>query len=137
MVDILRAFTFPEKFATNLPVNRIVAGGKTVEDGVSFFHEKIQNGYQPRPIIVIKHPKEDLYAVLDGHHRFEALKKNGATEISSVVVDAYTNLQFELTKKGVFQPAPLLTKHVRIPFKKLAAYMKEFLENPWQMLGKE
>ena len=137
MVDIIRAFTFPEKFATNLPINRIVAGGKTVEDGVSHYNERIQNGYQPRPIIVIKHPKEDLYAVLDGHHRFEALKKCGATEISSVVVDAYSNLQFELTMKGVFQPAPLLTKHVRIPFKKLAAYMKEFLESPWQMLGKE
>ncbi len=137
MVDIIRAFTFPEKFAMNLPVNRIVADGKIVEDGVSHYHERIQNGYQPRPIIVIKHPREDLYAVLDGHHRFEALRMSGATEISSVVVDAYTDLQFELTKKGVFQPAPLLTKHVRIPFKKLAAYMKEFLENPWQMLGRE
>ncbi|MEE9116450.1 MAG: ParB/RepB/Spo0J family partition protein [Thermoplasmata archaeon] len=137
MVDIIRAFTFPEKFATSLRVNRIVADGKIVKDGVSHYHERIQNGYQPRPIIVIKHPKEDLYAVLDGHHRFEALRMSGATEISSVVVDAYTDLQFELTKKGVFQPAPLLTKHVRIPFKKLAAYMKEFLENPWQMLGKE
>jgi hypothetical protein len=137
LVDIIRAFTFPEKFATNLPINKIVADGKIVEDGVSFFHEKIQTGYQPRPIIVIKHPKEDLYAVLDGHHRFWALKKNGVTEISSVVVDAYSNLQFELTKKGVFQPGPLLTKHVRIPFKKFAAYMKEFLENPRQMLNKE
>jgi hypothetical protein len=136
LVDIIRAFTFPEKFKTNLPIDRIVADGKVVEDGVSHYHDKIQNGYEPRPIIVIKHPKEKLYAVLDGHHRFEALKMSGATEVSSVVVDAYSNLQFNLTKKGVFQPAPLLTKYVRIPFKKLAAYMKEFLESPWQMLGR-
>jgi hypothetical protein len=135
LVDIIRAFTFPEKFKTELPMDRIVADGKVVEDGVDHYHEKIQNGYEPRPIIVIKHPTEELYAVLDGHHRFEALKKSGATEVSSVVVDAYSNLQFNLTKKGVFQPGPLLTKYVRIPFKKLAAYMKNFLENPWQMLG--
>lgn len=136
MVDIIRAFSFPQKYKENLPIDKIVADGKVVEDGVSHYHEKIEQGHEPKPLIVIKHPKEDIYAVLDGHHRFEAMKKLGMEKVSAVVVDSYTNLQFKMTKKGYFQPSPLLTKYVRIPIKKFTAYMKEFLENPWQLLGK-
>jgi len=136
VVDIIRAFSFPQKYKENLPIDKIVADGKVVEDGVSHYHEKIERGHEPKPLIVIKHPKEDIYAVLDGHHRFEAMKKLGMEEVPAVVVDSYTNLQFKMTKKGYFQPSPLLTKYIRIPIRKFAAFMKEFLENPWQMLGK-
>jgi hypothetical protein len=137
VVDIIRAFSTPEKFKTILPLDKIVADRKVVENGVSRYHEIIEKGHEPGPIIVLKHPNEDLYAVLDGHHRFWAMKEKGVKSVTSVVVDNYSNLGFELTKKGVFQPSPLFTKHVRIPLKRLTEYMRTFMENPWALVKKE
>ncbi|MFQ6060734.1 MAG: ParB N-terminal domain-containing protein [Thermoplasmata archaeon] len=133
MVDIIRAYANPEKYEIELPTEKIVADRKIVEDGVSHYHKKIERGQKPRPIIVLKHPREELYAVLDGHHRFWAMVKKGVKNIPSVVVDACTDLGFEMTKKGYFQPSPLFTKHVRIPMKKLAEYMKTFVWNPQEL----
>lgn len=137
MVDIIRAFSFPEKYKEELPVDRIVTDRKVVDDGVSHYHERFEKGHRPKPLVVIKHPKEDMYAVLDGHHRFEAMKRVGLVEVPAVVVDAYVKPVFNMTKKGYFQPTPAVTKYVRIPFKKFAAYMKQFLDDPWQLLSKD
>ncbi len=129
MVDIVRAYATPEKFKTNIPIDKIVGDEKIVENGVSHYQELLEQGKDLKPIIVIKHPKKDFYAVLDGHHRFWALKRTGMAQIPAVVVDVYTNLGFEMTKKGYFQPSPLFTKYVRIPLKKLTEYMKTFIWN--------
>ncbi|TET90563.1 MAG: hypothetical protein E3J35_05660 [Methanomassiliicoccales archaeon] len=129
MVDIIRAYASPDKYRTNLPVEKIVADEKIEERGVSHYQEFLEQRKELKPIIVIKHPKKDLYAVLDGHHRFWALKRTGMGQIPAVVVDVYTNLGFEMTKKGYFQPSPLFTKYVRIPLKKLTEYMKTFIWN--------
>lgn len=137
MVDIIRAFSFPNRYKQNLPINRIVCDQKVVEEGISHYQEKLEMGHDPKPLIVIKHPNEEMYAVLDGHHRFQAMKKMGMHRVPAVVVNAYLKPVFTLTKKGYFQPTPIVTKYVRIPFKKLTAYMKGFLENSWQLLGKE
>lgn len=137
MVDIVRAFSFPEKYAENLPMDRIVADDKVEAEGVSHYHDKFRKGHKPAPIIVVKHPKEDIYAVLDGHHRFSAMKEMGAEEVRAVVIDSYIEMGFNLTKKGVFQPDPILTKYVRMPFRRFTAYMKEFMEDPWQKLARE
>lgn len=134
MVDIVRAYATPEKFKTNLPVDRIMGDEKIVENGVSLYQELLKQGEELKPIIVIKHPKKDFYAVLDGHHRFWALRKMGTEEISAVVVDVYTNLGFEMIKRGYFQPSPLFTKYIRIPLKKFTEYMKTFLWNTQQLL---
>jgi hypothetical protein len=37
------------------------------------YQKRIQNGEKIGPLIVVKHPNFDLYAVLDGHHRYYAL----------------------------------------------------------------
>lgn len=127
MVDIVRAYATPEKFKTNIAIDRIVGDEKIVEDGVSRYKELMEQGEELKPIIVIKHPKKDFYAVLDGHHRYWALRRMGAEEISAVVVDSYTNLGFEMTKRGYFQPSPLFTKYIRIPIKKFTKYISDFL----------
>lgn len=137
MVDIIRAFSFPDRFKEEIPIDRIVTDRKVVEDGVSHYHNKLEQGHEAKPLIVIKHPKREVYAVLDGHHRFEAMKRMGVEEVQAVVVDAYLKPVFTMTKKGYFQPMPIITKYVRIPFKKFAAYMKQFLDNPWQLLSKD
>lgn len=137
MVDIIRAYSNPQKYRTDLPMDSIVADKKIVEEGVSHYGTKLGDGQELKPIIVIKHPKEDIYAVLDGHHRFWALNRKGAETIPAVVVDSYVDLGFNMTKKGYFQPLPLFTEYVRIPVKRLRKYMKTFLEEPKKLLRKQ
>lgn len=137
MVDIIRAVSFPEKFKEELPIDRIVTDRKVADDGVSHYHDRFEKGHNPKPLVVIKHPKEEVYAVLDGHHRFEAMKRVGLEEVPVVVVDAYVEPVFTMTKKGYFQPTPAITRYIRIPFKRFAAYMKEFLDDPWQLLDRD
>jgi hypothetical protein len=80
--------------------------------------------------VVIKHPDRELYAVLDGHHRFEAVKKKGLKTIRAAVVDDYTGLGFELTKQGVFQPSAEFTRYIRVPLKRFAEDMRRFFFEP-------
>ena len=134
MVDIIRAYTKSEKYKELIPIEKIVVDTKVVDAGVAHYEEMIESGEELKPIIVIKHPKEDYYAVLDGHHRFCAMSKKGLTELSCVVINVYTNLQFKMTKMGFFQPAPLFTKYVRIPAKRLNRYMSKFIKNPKSLL---
>ncbi|MCK4443351.1 MAG: ParB N-terminal domain-containing protein [Thermoplasmata archaeon] len=136
-MDIIRAVSFPEKYKETLPIDRIVAEKKVDEEGVLHYRDKLENGYVTKPLIVLKHPKEEIYAVLDGHHRFEAMRSVGLEEVPAVVVDAYVEPVFIMTKKGYFQPTPAITKYVRIPFWKFVAYMRQFLDDPWQMLSKD
>lgn len=134
MVDIIRAYTKSEKYKEFIPIEKIVVDTKVVDEGVSRYEEMIESGEELKPIIVIKHPKEDFYAVLDGHHRFCAMSRKGLQQASCVVINVYTNLQFKMTKKGYFQPAPLFTKYVRIPAKRLNRYMSRFIRNPRSLL---
>lgn len=135
MVDIIRAYTNPEKYKEYIPIEKIVVDEKVVDEGVTRYEKIIESGEELKPIIVIKHPKEDYYAVLDGHHRFWALVAQELTEAPCVVINVYTNLQFKMTQKGYFQPSPLFTKYVRIPVKRFQEYMKNFIQNPKSLLG--
>ena len=137
MTDLVRAYARPEKFATELPVDRIVCDGKVDEGHVERILEDMDDPSTLKPIVVIKHPRQDVYAVLDGHHRFSAARRRGATTVRAAVVDDYVGLGFELTKRGAFQPSPLFTKHVRVPAKRLASYMERFLGAPREMLREE
>lgn len=130
MTDLLRAYFQPEKHAQDLPIELILSDEKVDEEWV----EKIKDGgvdpQQLRPIVVIRHPREDAYAVLDGHHRFQLVREMGCTTIRAAVVDDYVGLGFFLTKKGAFQPTPAFTKHVRIPLKRFIWWMTAFLKDP-------
>jgi hypothetical protein len=125
MTDLIRAYTTPYKYAIDLPVAKIVCDENIDDDYVQKLTEADASKFTP--IIVIKHPKKELYAVLDGHHRFKAARLSGLETIKAVVVDDYVGLGFELTRQGVFQPTPEFTRYVRIPMKRFISYMRDFL----------
>ena len=115
----------PEKYAVELPIEKIACDENVDTDYVQRLSEVDVSKFTP--IIVIKHPDKDLYAVLDGHHRFKAARLNRMKTIKAVVVDDYVGLGFELTRQGVFQPSPEFTKYIRLPMKRFIEYMHDFL----------
>lgn len=50
------------------------------------------------PIVVTKVKDEDRYVILDGHHRFRALKDLSQTEIPCIVVD-YTSVGLDFWRE--------------------------------------
>ena len=137
MVDLITAYKDGEKHSREIEVGRIVADEKVHEGGVGRYAESIKSGKDVKPIIVIKHPKKDEYAVLDGHHRFWAHKHAGAETVRCVVVEDYIGLGFHLTKNGYFQPSAEFTRYVRAPAKQLQDYLTRFLKDPDGMLREQ
>jgi hypothetical protein len=129
----------PEDFAEPIPVKMIVADKKVYKEGVEHFVKALKAKEDVGTIVVVKHPKKRLFAVLDGHHRFWAQKEFGVKIISCAVIQDYTGLTFLLTQKGFYQPSPEITKNLRAPIKKWGAeiliYLKMFKEDPISMLG--
>lgn len=118
----------PENFAVDLPVENIVCDENVDYEYVSRLAELDVS--KLKPIVVIKHPDKELYAVLDGHHRFNAAKLRGLKTVKAAIVDDYTGLGFEFTKQGVFQPSAEFTRYVRVPLKRFVEYMQGFLFDP-------
>jgi len=56
------------------------------------------------PLIVVKHPKFDLYAVLDGHHRYYAFLELGKKEVNCALAGDFSSVMFYMTVHGYFQP---------------------------------
>lgn len=83
---------------------------------------------------MIKHPRKDVYAVLDGHHRFHALLESGVKKIDCAVVGDFSSFMFYLTKDGWFQPPKEVTEYFRMPVlkfrKDLDDFLVEFSKNP-------
>jgi hypothetical protein len=131
MTDLVRAYFDPEKHAKEIPVERVVSDEKVDKDHVARLGKSGLDPTRMRPIVVIKHPKVDAYAVLDGHHRFHIVQGMGEETIRAAVVDDYVGLGFYLTKKGVFQPTPEFTKYIRIPLKRFVWWMTAFLNDPF------
>jgi hypothetical protein len=130
MTDLLRAYTFPGKYAKELPIDSIVSDNKVDDNWVNEMVQSMEDPSTMKPIVVIKHPKREIYAVLDGHHRFMAIKRTGASSVRGAVVDDYIGLGFHLTSKGTFQPQPEFTRYVRVPLKRFASFMERFLKDP-------
>ncbi|MCJ2539651.1 MAG: ParB N-terminal domain-containing protein [Candidatus Thermoplasmatota archaeon] len=136
MTDLFRAYFDPVKHATEIPCELIVSDEKVDKEHVA---RMVEGGMDPatmRPIVVIKHPKEEIYSVLDGHHRFSLIRDMGCETIRAAVVDDYVGLGFYLTAKGVFQPTADFTKYVRVPLKRFIWWMTGFLKDPRSMIGK-
>jgi hypothetical protein len=129
MTDFISAYTMPEKYGVELSLSIIVCDEKIDPDYVQHLIEKGSES-QVKPIVVVRHPTKELYAVLDGHHRFWAAKLSGAKTIKAAVVDDYDGLLFELTKSGSLQPPPEFTKYIRVPIKLFIDSIAEFLKNP-------
>ena len=101
--------------------------------GIKKIIKQIKLGKSIKSIVVVKHPKKEYYAVLDGHHRFWALKILGRTTIKCAIVEDYLGLGFYLTKEGIFQPNPKITKYIRIPLKRFNQYIIDFIKSPEKM----
>ena len=130
MTDFIHAYTAPEKYAVDIPIHEIVCDEKVDPNYVRYLDEKIDESSSMKPIVVVKHPRKDIYAVLDGHHRFWAMKSRGAKTIRAAVVDDYTGLGFELTRSGALQPPPEFTRYIRIPIKAFVKSIERFLNTP-------
>ena len=132
-------FLNPDKYAVRIPVKKIVADRKVSEEGVERYKRLYKDKVDVGAIIVVRHPKKDLYAVLDGHHRFWALKELGAKTIKCAVIQDYYGLTFLMTKKGFYQPTPEFTKQLRIPIMRwgegLLTYLETFKIDPLSMFG--
>lgn len=122
-------FVNPNKYAVCLPIEKVVADKKVSRQGVEVYKQKIAKKEQINPIIVVKHPKKDVYAVLDGHHRYYAILESGKNQISCALAGDYSSVIFYLTEHGYFQPNPEITEGFRQPAIKMHQNLKQFLTN--------
>lgn len=129
MIKPFEKFINPEKHAEKIDIKKIVAAPKLYRPGVEKYKEKILAGKAIRPIVVFKHPHEDLYAVLDGHHRFYAFLELGAQTVDAAVMKSNKFL-FNRAKDGWLQPTPAMTKYIRVPAITFAKYINNFVRNP-------
>ena len=116
----------PEKYVIKLPAEKVVSDSKVQSDVVCRYGRRIAQGQDIEPIIVIKHPKRDLYAVVDGHHRYHAYRQLGQREIPCALEGVFPSVIFYMTKKGFFQPKPKKDGHTRISFRVMRYFMKLF-----------
>ena len=113
-----------------IDMGKIVADRKIYGKGVENYKLSIKSGKDLGAIVVVRHPRKNLFAVLDGHHRYWALKELGARKAWSIVIQDFVGPLFFFTKEGYLQPTPSFTKYVRVPFIKMKDYLEEFLRNP-------
>jgi hypothetical protein len=137
VTDLFRAYAMPDRYAKEVPLDRIVCDSKVDVDLVERMRDGIDDPATVKAIVLIKHPREEVYAVLDGHHRYHALMATGIKTIRAAVVDDYIGLGFKLTRKGVFQPSAEFTKFVRVPLKTFLAFMERFLREPNRILREQ
>ena len=135
-LDVLRGhkvnfdvFRNPSKYLKRLPLEEIVADTRVYRKGVERYKEKITRGETTPPIIVVKHPTKELYAVLDGHHRYYAYAELGTKEIDCALAGDISRVIFYLTEHGLFQPPSGVTEHVRVPALQFNANVKQFLSD--------
>jgi hypothetical protein len=127
-------FVNPSKYLKRLPLKKIVADTKVYRQGVERYKEKIVNGEDIPPIIVVKHPTKNIYAVLDGHHRYYAYLELGKKEVECAVAGDFSSVIFYMTQLGIFQPHSEITEHIRAPAlqfnKNIKQFMSDFLKDP-------
>ena len=119
----------PRKYAKPIAIDRIIADTKVSRGGVEYYKKKIRNNEPIDPIVVVKYPRLDAYAVLDGHHRYWACKELGKETIDCAVAEDYSSVIFYLTEHGYLQPSAEATEHFRLPAKKMHENLKQFLED--------
>lgn len=124
----------PKDWERWIEIDKIIADAKVYSDGVKMYEEMMKRDEETGLIVLVKHPSKDLYAVLDGHHRFHAYLKLGVKEVPCIVLPAMIGFLFDITKEGVLQPTEEFTKYVRVPFKKIESFLIRFLDRPEEFL---
>jgi len=122
-------FVNPSKYLKRLPIEKIVADTKVYRQGVERYKKKIVTGETLPPIIVVKHPTKDAYAVLDGHHRYYAYVELGNKEIDCALAGDFSSIVFSMAQLGWFQPHSKITEHLRVPALQLNENIKQFLSD--------
>ncbi len=124
----LDVFSSPQRHLVCLPVEKIVADSKVFPQAIEKYKQKIEEGEKLFPVIVVKHPRFDLYAVLDGHHRYYAYLELGWKEIECALAGDFSSVFFYLTDHGYFQPNPS-AKGLKNPEIKFHDGLEKFLSN--------
>ncbi|MEF8848811.1 MAG: ParB/RepB/Spo0J family partition protein [Candidatus Thermoplasmatota archaeon] len=137
MTSFLKAYFNPEKYAIKIPIDKVVADKKIDETRVKQIKKILKSSEEIKPIVVVKHPKKDYYAVLDGHHRYWAQKEIGLEKIKCAIVEDDVGIGFFMTKNGILQPNPKFTKYIRIPLKRFYSFMSDFIKNPELLIKKQ
>ena len=125
-IEPIDVFFNPEKHRVNISVTKIIADEKVYREGVKRYKNMLKSGRDIGTIVVIKHPEKDLYTVLDGHHRFFALKEMKFNKIKCAVIQDPFGILFGLTKDGYLQPTSELTQYFVVPLKKFEEQFNEF-----------
>jgi len=121
-------FANPEKYLIRLPIEKLVADTKVDPEAIEMY-KKIQNGEKIAPLIVVKHPKFDVYAVLDGHHRYYALLEMGKKMVNCALAGDFSTVFFYMTEHGYFQPKPETKKENQKKIIHLHENAQDFLQN--------
>jgi hypothetical protein len=122
-------FANPEKHMVRLPIDKIIADSKVSREGVEKYKEKIKKKEKVAPIIVVKHPRFEAYAVLDGHHRYYAYLELGKKEINCALAGDISSVMFYMTEHGFFQPKKEMREEMRRPIPFFHENIDEFLHN--------
>ena len=122
-------FANPEKYLIRMPIEKIVADTKVDPEAIEMYKKKIENGEKIAPLIVVKHPKFDVYAVLDGHHRYYALLELGKKEVNCALAGDFSSLMFYMTELGYFQPKPQTKEENQKKIIHLHENIQDFLQN--------
>lgn len=122
-------FANPEKYLVRLPIDKIVADTKVDPEAIAMYKKKIENGEKIAPLIVIKHPKFDLYAVVDGHHRYYALLESGKKKVDCALAGDFSGVLFYMTEHGYFQPKPATKEENEKKIIHLHENVQDFLHN--------
>ena len=122
-------FANPEKYLLRLPIEKIVADTKVDPEAIEMYKKKIENGEKIAPLIVVKHPKFEVYAVLDGHHRYYALLESGKKEVDCALAGDFSSLMFYMAEQGYFQPKPQTKEENQKKIIHLHENVQDFLQN--------
>ena len=112
-----------------MPIEKLVADTKVDPEAIELYKKKIKNGEKIAPIIVIKHPRFDVYAVLDGHHRYYAYLESGKKMVNCALAGDFSSVIFYLTEKGFFQPNMETKGEMQKPVFQLHENVQEFLQS--------
>ena len=127
-------FSNPEKYFVRLPIDKIVADTKVFPEAVEMYKRKIESGEKIALVIVVKHPRYNVYAVLDGHHRYYAYLGLGRKKIDCALAGDISSLVFFIAERGYLQPNPNakeLIKNPEIRFHdKIQEFLQDFLKEP-------
>jgi len=134
-LEPIDVFFNPDKHSVNISIKKITADRKVYPEGVERYKSMLKLGRDIGTIVVVKHPEKDLYAVLDGHHRFFALKEMKFNKIKCAVIQDPFGILFNLTKDGYIQPIPELTQYLVVPLKRFEEQLNELKKRHFNRLA--